>query len=61
MLCLSDQQPGRWGPRMRKVTLAEISATFTGDWRADSIEPATIDITTDPGGIRAWLLSATRT
>ncbi len=29
-------------------------------WRVDSIEPATIDITTDPDGIRAWLVALTR-
>lgn len=58
MLCLSDQQPGDQGPR--RVTRAEIEAWFAEGWRVDSIEPATIDITTDPDGIRAWLAALTR-
>jgi hypothetical protein len=35
--------------------------TGANGWRIDSIEPATIDITTDPNGIRAWLTALTRT
>jgi SAM-dependent methyltransferase len=58
MLCFSDQQPGDWGPR--RVTRHEIEASFTDGWQVDSIEPATIDITTDPDGIRAWLVALTR-
>ncbi|MGH3972172.1 MAG: hypothetical protein ACRDS9_02430 [Pseudonocardiaceae bacterium] len=59
LLCFSDQQPGQWG-RVRKVTRDEITASFTDGWRVDSIEPATIDITIDPDGIRAWLVALTR-
>jgi hypothetical protein len=59
MLCFSDRQPGEWG-RVRKVTQDEITATFAGSWRVDSVEAATIDITTDPDGIRAWLAVLTR-
>ncbi|MEC3974421.1 class I SAM-dependent methyltransferase [Amycolatopsis sp. H20-H5] len=60
MLCFSDRQPdGRW-PWVHRVTRDEITATFADGWRVDSIEPATIDITTDPDGIRAWLASITR-
>jgi ubiquinone/menaquinone biosynthesis C-methylase UbiE len=58
MLCFSDQQPGDWGPH--RVTRDEITASFTDEWRIDSIEPSTIDITTDPAGIRAWLVALTR-
>jgi SAM-dependent methyltransferase len=58
MLCFSDRQPGEWGPR--RVTQDEINASFTDGWQVDSIEPATIDITTDPAGIRAWLAALTR-
>ncbi|MFD8302827.1 class I SAM-dependent methyltransferase [Streptomyces sp. NPDC059690] len=58
MLCFSDQQPGHQGPR--RVTRAEIQASFADGWRVDSIKPATIDITTDPDGIRAWLTALTR-
>jgi SAM-dependent methyltransferase len=58
MLCFSDQQPGDWGPR--RVTRHEIEGSFADGWRVDSIEPATIDITSDPDGIRAWLVALTR-
>jgi ubiquinone/menaquinone biosynthesis C-methylase UbiE len=60
MLGLSVQEPGQWRGRMRKLTREEIEDTFTGDWRTDSIEPSTIDLTTDPAGIRAWLVATTR-
>lgn len=59
MLCFGDQQPGEWG-RVRKLTRDEITTSFANGWRVDSIEPATIDITTDLDGIRAWLVALTR-
>jgi cyclopropane fatty-acyl-phospholipid synthase-like methyltransferase len=59
MLCFSDQQPGDWGPH--RVTRAEITASFADGWHIDSVEPDTIDIATDPDGIRAWLVTLTRT
>lgn len=59
MLCFSDQQPGEWG-RVRKVTRDAIIISFADGWQVDSIESATIDITTDPDGIRAWLVALTR-
>jgi cyclopropane fatty-acyl-phospholipid synthase-like methyltransferase len=58
MLCFSDRQPGNQGPR--RVTRHEIETAFAAGWHIDSIEPATIDITADPDGIRAWLVAATR-
>ncbi|MFF4505754.1 class I SAM-dependent methyltransferase [Streptomyces sp. NPDC001401] len=60
MLCFSDRQPGEWG-RVHKLARDEIEAAFAEGWRIDSIEPSTIDITTDPDGIRAWLVALTRT
>ncbi len=59
MLCFSDQQPGEWG-RVRKVRRDEITASFADGWQVDSIESATIDITIDPDGIRAWLVTLTK-
>jgi cyclopropane fatty-acyl-phospholipid synthase-like methyltransferase len=59
LLCFSDRQPGDQGPR--RVTREEITTSFADGWQVDSLEPATIEITTDPAGIRAWLLAATRT
>jgi hypothetical protein len=54
----SDRQPGDWGPR--RVTSDEITAAFADGWRVDTIEPTTIEITTDPEGVRAWLVALTR-
>jgi cyclopropane fatty-acyl-phospholipid synthase-like methyltransferase len=59
MLCFSDREPGEFGPR--RITREEIIAAFTNGWVIDSIEPATLEITTDPAGIHAWLVAATRT
>jgi SAM-dependent methyltransferase len=60
MLCFSDQQPQDGWSRVHRVTQDEIKATFADGWQVDSIEPSTIDITTDPDGIRAWLAALTR-
>jgi cyclopropane fatty-acyl-phospholipid synthase-like methyltransferase len=59
MLCISDHEPREWG-RVHKVTHHEIAAAIGQGWRIDSIEPATIEITTDPDGVRAWLAAFTR-
>ena len=58
MLCFSDRQPGDWGPR--RVTSAEIRSSFTEGWRIESIEAATIAITIDPDGARAWSVAISR-
>jgi SAM-dependent methyltransferase len=60
MLCFSDRVRGAWG-RAHGVARQEIEAAFTGGWRTDSIEASTIEITTDPDGIPAWLAALTRT
>ncbi|MFF5757451.1 class I SAM-dependent methyltransferase [Streptomyces longwoodensis] len=59
MLCFSDRQPGEWG-RMHKLGRDEIEGSFTEGWHIDCVEPGTIDITTDPDGIRAWFVALTR-
>jgi cyclopropane fatty-acyl-phospholipid synthase-like methyltransferase len=59
MLGFSDRQPGEWG-HVHKLTRDEIETSFADGWRVDSIEPATIDITADPDGVRAWLAAVTR-
>jgi cyclopropane fatty-acyl-phospholipid synthase-like methyltransferase len=59
MLCFSDRQPGARGPR--RVTQAEIRASFRDGWRVDSIEPTRFDVTVDPDGALAWLATITRT
>lgn len=60
-LCFSDEQPGDMGPR--RVSQAEIRATFSKGWRVDSIVAehfATRDGNGEPGAPRAWLASLTR-
>ncbi len=58
ILCFSEKQPGDWGPR--RIRADELRACFSDGWRTDSIEDATLDITLDPAGARAWLASFTR-
>ena len=61
LLCFSDRQPGEIGPR--RVSQAEIRATFEPGWSVDSIVAERFD-TIDPArGARhpeAWLASMTR-
>lgn len=60
MLGLSDAEPGFNGGRMRHLTRQEVADAFTAGWQVEAIEPATIEITTDPSGVRAWLAVITR-
>jgi cyclopropane fatty-acyl-phospholipid synthase-like methyltransferase len=58
MLCFSDRpQPG-WVPR--RVSRAEISASFSDGWKVESIEGARLDVTIDPDGAEAWLATIRR-
>jgi cyclopropane fatty-acyl-phospholipid synthase-like methyltransferase len=59
MLCFSDRQPGEMGPR--RVSQAEIRASFAEGWRVDSIDEARIDTNFDSRAVIAWLVAATRT
>lgn len=59
MLCFSDLEPGDWGPR--RIQQDEIRVSFSDDWRVEEIEPAMIEITVEPGSVRAWLASILRT
>ena len=58
MLGFSDREPGTGGPL--RLTQDQIRTAFADGWQIDSIEPAIIEITTDPAGVRAWLVTATR-
>lgn len=58
MLCFSDQEPGDRGPR--RVTLDDITTTFTDGWRVDSVEPTTLDRPTGPASVRGWKVAVTR-
>ena len=59
MLGISDQEAREQGP-VHKLTRTGIRDAFAGGWHVDSIRPSTIDITTGPGGVRAWLAAVTR-
>lgn len=59
VLCFSDRQPGEMGPR--RLSQAEIRASFDDGWRVDAIEPATFEVPFGPEGAAAWLASITRT
>lgn len=58
MLCFSERQPGDWGPR--RVTQAEIRASFADGWRVDPVEPAVLEVNLDPPEVLAWQASITR-
>jgi ubiquinone/menaquinone biosynthesis C-methylase UbiE len=58
MLGFSDQQPGDWGPH--RLKREDITEAFSQGWQIDSLERATIEVATEPRGIAAWLLAATR-
>lgn len=58
MLCLSDQET-REGPR--RISQAEIQATFHIGWTINYIHAATFETTIHDGGAKAWLASITQT
>ncbi|HEU5001975.1 MAG TPA: class I SAM-dependent methyltransferase [Actinomycetota bacterium] len=60
LLCFNEHVPGDWGPR--RVTQAEIHATFSADagWRVDGIEAASFSVLLAPDGVPAWLAALTR-
>lgn len=58
MLGFSDRQPGEDGPH--RLTREDIATAFADGWQIDAIDPATIEISIDPAGIRAWLVALTR-
>jgi cyclopropane fatty-acyl-phospholipid synthase-like methyltransferase len=58
MLCFSDRQPGHLGPR--RVTEAEIRASFAEGWSVDAIEPARFELNIDSRGAQAWRAAITR-
>jgi pimeloyl-ACP methyl ester carboxylesterase/SAM-dependent methyltransferase len=59
MLCFSERQPGDFGPR--RVTQAEIRASFQNGWRVDAIEAVRLEANLGPEGIFAWLARISRT
>lgn len=58
LLCFSDGEPPGWGPR--RVTEAELRATFATGWRVLDIVPAVFETTLETGDVRAWRASVSR-
>lgn len=59
MLCFSDRQPGDWGPR--RVSRAEIEASFATRWRIETLEPAVFETTMEIGEVDGWRAEIVRT
>jgi cyclopropane fatty-acyl-phospholipid synthase-like methyltransferase len=58
MLCFSEHEPGSYGPR--RVTQAEIRATFGRGWKINYIREAELETTFGAECVKAWLSSITR-
>ncbi len=58
MLCFSEHEPGSFGPR--RVTQAEIRATFNKGWKINYIREAEFETMSGTEGVKAWLSSITR-
>jgi len=58
LLCFSDREPGTEGPR--RVSQAEIRATFRSGWRVLRIDEARFLDRLHEGGARAWRASLER-
>jgi len=63
LMCFSDAEPGEWGPR--RITEAELHATFADGWTIDSLTPSHFDLSSAPGGAgnrtaAAWLAEIIR-
>lgn len=59
LLCFSEHEPPGWGPR--RVTQAEIRATFTDGWRVEDIREGRFATNLpDRPRIRAWLATIVR-
>ncbi len=58
MLCFSEHEPGSYGSR--RVTQAEIRATFGKGWKINYIREAEFETMFATEGMKAWLSSITR-
>jgi cyclopropane fatty-acyl-phospholipid synthase-like methyltransferase len=53
LACISDHQPGDWGPR--RVRQAELRNAFANGWVVESIEAVQFHINLEPPLAEAWL------
>jgi len=58
IMCFSEGEPAGWGPR--RVTQAELQATFADDWQTDSVVAVQFETRLGQGGAQAWLASFRR-
>ena len=58
LLCFSDRMPGDFGPR--RVSEAELRASFADGWRLDALEEARMSVLFAPDGALAWRAALTR-
>jgi len=63
--CFSNEEPGEAGPR--RISQADLRATFARGWVIESIEPAGFEVRADlpdmqfsPGGPKAWFATIRR-
>jgi SAM-dependent methyltransferase len=59
MMCFSDLEPAGRGPR--RISRAEIEASFAAGWRIDRLERTRMAVAFEPGTAAAWLVAMTRT
>lgn len=58
MMCYSELEPGTAGPR--RVTAAEIEASFAAGWRIDTLRRTCMEVALAPGTASAWFAAITR-
>jgi SAM-dependent methyltransferase len=52
LLCFSDEEPPGWGPR--RVSEAELRATFAHGWQVLDVVPTVFETNLGDDGVRAW-------
>jgi len=58
LLCFSDRQPGREGPR--RVSQREIRDSFADGWAVERIDETRLETGMHPDGVAAWLAEIRR-
>jgi SAM-dependent methyltransferase len=58
LLCFSDRERPGWGPR--RVSEAELRATFASGWEAAALVPAVFETNLETGEVQAWLATFVR-